>query len=1083
MSNRRPSAVISVLLCIALLLSCVPAVSAQEESIGAPTPSKSEIAATEEEIEQMECPFSETGKHVLGNPAGIYPSPNGNGYVRGIMNEREYEASCTRASGSSAERPCEYCFTWFTVLEDSRNPQAATGHVFSEETQTVSTCDGATYGAKTCTVCGYVEVRIISGTPDETKHQHTHEETVTANDCKTDISVKTVCEDCQAVLSCTDKGPAGHSGRRTTVQNGNCQTPFIREFKCYQCAYTLTEETPGSHIYTAKVTEPTCTEDGSRVWRCSVCGQPDPDRPQEEPIPALGHNFVDVESSACTDGKEQVCTRCGETKTVEGNGVIQHEWGPEMEQEPTCAKAGYRYHTCQKCGITEITQENTKEPVAHTFTQTKILQAPTCGAQGRSAAMCAVCGALGEETILPATGEHTPLEDDGDCTTAVHCSVCGEITEAARQQHDWVYRSIPSLQGAVKEHTKTCRYCHTKETELCAGADDGDCTTALSCDLCGAVIRGGSQHVPGAARVYVPVQGEENEYHIALCSHTGCEKTVQRTKAAHTYQDGICTVCGHEDGREHIPNGIYESDGNYHWQRCTQCGAKTEIAPHDKTATDPYAGDCTKAVACSVCEHIVRAADTHHYAGDWQTNSEEHFRTCVNPGCEHREIYRHVPQADDGDCTTPVVCQDCGITLAQGAAEHVWVLSPGEETEEGHTLRCAEPSCRQTKTEPHKEGLAATCREPAECAVCRTAYGQKNPENHVGERTLRNVRPATEEAEGYSGDLYCLGCETVVEKGEVIEKLPPSHRHEFNLFKQEGEEHVPMCACGETDETQRSLHIFGAFSPDGSEHIRQCTVCGAEDRQAHRESEEDYDCTTAVVCPDCGEILIPAEPSHRFEGAPVGMEEGHAHPCTNENCLVFGDIAPHTGGVASCEGGAHCEVCDYLYTEKDSSVHTGGTELRDVRHPTADTEGYTGNVYCLGCGEIIERGTVIEKLPPEHQHEFSEFESDLTHHWRVCACGETSDYEEHTFVNGTCSVCGAKEPAAPKPFVLGDLDGDGQSDIADALRLFKAVDGRILLYETEKDAADIDQNGTIDVCDALGVYLMANGSREDGKRA
>ena len=44
---------------------------------------------------------------------------------------------------------------------------------------------------------------------------------------------------------------------------------------------------------------------------------------------------------------------------------------------------------------------------------------------------CSECG----ETVVSAKAAHTPAEDDGDCTTEVKCTVCGTVTTAARESH------------------------------------------------------------------------------------------------------------------------------------------------------------------------------------------------------------------------------------------------------------------------------------------------------------------------------------------------------------------------------------------------------------------------------------------------------------------------------------------------------------------------------------------------------------------------------------------------------------------------------------------------------------------------
>lgn len=73
-----------------------------------------------------------------------------------------------------------------------------------------------------------------------------------------------------------------------------------------------------------------------------------------------------------------------------------------------------------------------------------------------------------------------------------------------------------------------------------------------------------------------------------------------------------------------------------------------------------------------------------------------------------------------------------------------------------------------------------------------------------------------------------------------------------------------------------------------------------------------------------------------------------------------------------------CAVCNLVEKDdnhtfmgaKDSDNHTGGTEIRGAKDATCTEEGYTGDTYCIGCGEKISAGIAIkmsahnlEKIP------------------------------------------------------------------------------------------------------------------------
>ena len=133
------------------------------------------------------------------------------------------------------------------------------------------------------------------------------------------------------------------------------------------------------------------------------------------------------------------------------------------------------------------------------------------------------------------------------------------------------------------------------------------------------------------------------------------------------------------------------------------------------------------------------------------------------------------------------------------------------------------------------------------------------------------------------------------------------------------------------------LHNFGAYQYDENKHWREC---------------QDAD------CPDKEGSIQEATTSHSFGEwtevkAPTETQEG-----TKERACVCG------------------------YKETAAIPVTGHveTEIINAKEATCTEEGYTGDKVCKGCGEVLEKGTVIEKLP-------------------------------HNYVDGKCSACGAVDPS------------------------------------------------------------------------
>ena len=107
------------------------------------------------------------------------------------------------------------------------------------------------------------------------------------------------------------------------------------------------------------------------------------------------------------------------------------------------------------------------------------------------------------------------------------------------------------------------------------------------------------------------------------------------------------------------------------------------------------------------------------------------------------------------------------------------------------------------------------------------------------------------------------------------------------------------------------------------------------------------------------EITSPAL-NHNWGAWEKGSETQHQRICQNDGSHK--ETGDHTlGTAATCKAPANCSICGQSYGEKNPSNHTGGTEVRNQKEATTTTEGYTGDTYCLGCGEKIASGTVIPK--------------------------------------------------------------------------------------------------------------------------
>lgn len=89
---------------------------------------------------------------------------------------------------------------------------------------------------------------------------------------------------------------------------------------------------------------------------------------------------------------------------------------------------------------------------------------------------------------------HTPRADDGDCTTAVTCSVCNGVAVPAKA-HTGGTATCQS-----RAECTTCGKTYGAVASHKPYADDGDCTTAKICSVCDTVLtEGASAHSGGVA--------------------------------------------------------------------------------------------------------------------------------------------------------------------------------------------------------------------------------------------------------------------------------------------------------------------------------------------------------------------------------------------------------------------------------------------------------------------------------------------------------------------------------------------------------------------------------------------------------
>lgn len=252
--------------------------------------------------------------------------------------------------------------------------------------------------------------------------------------------------------------------------------------KCADCGDILREPEwyAVSHSLVSKTTPATCTNEGKRVYYCSVCGAEDrtevlekqphtyqhfdekpstnckPGEPEKQeciycgdvvvlgevPAPARPHNITVVVEETEERTRGEWCGDCYEWVVVsmlKERHVCEDHAVPIPDETATCTTNGHvgGFH-CSICD--KVLEGSVVIPAkGHTEQVTLSSRAPTCTAEGRTAEIrCSVCGdVIQRSETIRATG-HTvvtdsavaPTETTDGLTEGSHCSVCGTVLVA-----------------------------------------------------------------------------------------------------------------------------------------------------------------------------------------------------------------------------------------------------------------------------------------------------------------------------------------------------------------------------------------------------------------------------------------------------------------------------------------------------------------------------------------------------------------------------------------------------------------------------------------------------------------------------
>lgn len=606
------------------------------------------------------------------------------------------------------------------------------------------------------------------------KHKHEYTSSITKQPTCAENGIETfVCECGDSYTQ--DVSALGHS--YTALKNDG----DLHFAVCVRCGKAQPDAEGDVHSFVKDEKasyEPTCREKGLSVMKCA-CGAT-----VETELPLLKHELV-------FDNNEsqhwQKCKNCdyvserikhdwkyvSDTKMHHMECKIcdyeteeqKHEYTSSVTREATCVRAGETTYTC----ACSYSYTEPIETIAHSYTE-------TVSTSANHWTVCSACKAIDPDTPKTAhVWEITGVKQAATCTTGgydnVKCSVCNyESTQPSNKlNHD--FSTVVVGESNANGHRLKCARCeefvfinHNSLTEELIGAD-ADCPNGHNkAATCG---EAGHQDkiclvCNQAFHTVLPATGEHN-YSEELVNTHG------------TQHWQVCTVCGGESARvNHTWTTITQqptcTEIGHERSVCSECGYQRsnrniDALGHDLEETVKVVATCQnageKTVVCTRCgftEDRAIAQLKHDWSGDYETDAQQHYRTCASCGIRQTSGGNHnfgkeqvvTPAVNCGDiAVTRRTCTACGYYVdTQTVKAHNWAstdegrIDPTCGQAGGHYERCQNCSIEQWVVDPqlstghdlvYHERKEATLFEDGniayhECLICGRYFKTKNCE-------------------------------------------------------------------------------------------------------------------------------------------------------------------------------------------------------------------------------------------------------------------------------------------------------------------------------------------------------------------
>ena len=466
------------------------------------------------------------------------------------------EPSCTQQGYS--EYLCSICQHTY-----KDNYTSLKGHSFGSWLEIASTCTTNGSFKRECTECGALEERIVVATG------HTYSKQIIEPTCTERGYTKHTCH-CGDTYNNEFKDAIGHNfGEWYVSKAPSCTEIGEQRRDCSRCSsYETNTLAKLDHDCDIVVVAPTCTLEGYTIYTCKGCGYTFSDDITE----SLGHNIVEYvfQEPTCTSMGliDRKCDRCGEFVERVNSEKLGHRIITHPAQAPTCTEDGWKqYVTCTRC---EYTTYRVDPATGHTLQNYGTL-APTCTEIGwNEYEVCTVCQYTTYEEI-PALG-HDIETFEGKAPTCTEngwkaYEECTKCTYSTYEMLDAIGHDY--IEHEAKEPTcteigwyayKECTICgqsnynerkalghrYTK-TETVAPTCTEKGYTAKICQCGYSLVESYTEPTGHSFGEWVVIREssctEVGEMH-KQCSNCEYFEAQIIEKCDHSYENGVCTVCG-----------------------------------------------------------------------------------------------------------------------------------------------------------------------------------------------------------------------------------------------------------------------------------------------------------------------------------------------------------------------------------------------------------------------------------------------------------------------------------------------------------------------------------------------------------